>query len=59
MIRGVAIGGVVGCMLAVLAAGIPFSWGCTVLMLLGSQWYILFNVLAGASAVIDFPEASF
>jgi NitT/TauT family transport system permease protein len=37
--------------LAVLAAGIPFSWGCVVLMLLGSQWYILFNVLAGASAM--------
>ena len=37
--------------MAVLAAGIPFSWGCVVLMLLGSQWYILFNVLAGASAM--------
>ena len=37
--------------LAILAAGVPFSWGCVVLMLLGSQWYILFNVLAGASAM--------
>lgn len=37
--------------LAVLAAGVPFSWGCTALMLLGSQWYILFNVLAGAGAM--------
>jgi NitT/TauT family transport system permease protein len=37
--------------LAVLAAGVPFSWGCVLLMLLGSQWYILFNVLAGASAM--------
>jgi len=37
--------------LAVLAAGIPFAWGCTALMLLGSQWYILFNVLAGAAAM--------
>ncbi len=37
--------------LLVLAAGIPFSWGCIALMLLGSQWYILFNVLAGASAL--------
>jgi len=37
--------------LVVLAAGIPFAWGCTALMLLGSQWYILFNVLAGAGAM--------
>jgi NitT/TauT family transport system permease protein len=37
--------------LAVLAAGVRFSWGCTALMLLGSQWYILFNVLAGAGAM--------
>ena len=37
--------------LALLAAGVNFSWGCVVLMLLGSQWYILFNVLAGASAM--------
>ena len=37
--------------LAILAAGVSFSWGCTALMLLGSQWYILFNVLAGAGAM--------
>ena len=37
--------------LAILAAGIPFAWGCAALMLLGSQWYILFNVLAGAGAM--------
>jgi len=37
--------------LAILAAGVNFSWGCTALMLLGSQWYILFNVLAGAGAM--------
>lgn len=37
--------------LAILAAGLPFSWGCVALMLLGSQWYILFNVLAGAGAM--------
>jgi len=30
---------------------IPFSFGCVVLMLLGAQWYILFNVIAGASAI--------
>jgi NitT/TauT family transport system permease protein len=37
--------------LLILAAGIPFAWGCAALMLLGSQWYILFNVLAGAAAM--------
>jgi NitT/TauT family transport system permease protein len=37
--------------LAILALGVPFSWGCVALMLLGSQWYILFNVLAGAGAM--------
>ena len=37
--------------LAVLSAGVPFSWGCVLLMLLGSQWYVLFNVLAGATAM--------
>jgi len=30
---------------------VPFSIGCVALMLLGSQWYILFNVLAGAMAI--------
>lgn len=37
--------------LALVAGGVNFSWGCVVLMLLGSQWYILFNVLAGAGAM--------
>jgi NitT/TauT family transport system permease protein len=37
---------------AVLHAGnVPLDWGCVVLMLLGTQWYILFNVTAGAMAV--------
>ena len=36
---------------AFLSLRIPFSWGCVALMLLGAQWYILFNVLAGAMAV--------
>jgi NitT/TauT family transport system permease protein len=31
--------------------GIGFSWGSMLLMLLGVQWYILFNVLAGAMRV--------
>jgi NitT/TauT family transport system permease protein len=45
--------------MGLLAARVPFSWGCTVLMLLGAQWYILFNVLAGASALPqDLREAA-
>jgi NitT/TauT family transport system permease protein len=45
--------------LAVLSAGVPFAWGCVLLMLLGSQWYILFNVLAGATATPqDLREAA-
>ncbi len=30
---------------------VPFTIGCVALMLLGSQWYILFNVMAGAMAI--------
>jgi NitT/TauT family transport system permease protein len=30
---------------------VHFNIGCTVLMLLGTQWYILFNVIAGASSI--------
>jgi NitT/TauT family transport system permease protein len=30
---------------------IDFNVGCTALMLLGTQWYILFNVIAGASSI--------
>ena len=30
---------------------IPFTIGCVSLMLLGAQWYVLFNVIAGASAI--------
>ena len=30
---------------------INFNIGCTALMLLGTQWYILFNVIAGASSI--------
>jgi NitT/TauT family transport system permease protein len=33
------------------AAGIHFDWGSMLLMVLGVQWYILFNVLAGAMRV--------
>jgi NitT/TauT family transport system permease protein len=33
------------------AIGIQFNWGSMLLMMLGVQWYILFNVLAGAMRV--------
>ncbi|MDF0532419.1 ABC transporter permease subunit [Tsukamurella sp. 8F] len=36
---------------AFLAAHIPLDLGGIVLMALGTQWYILFNVIAGASAI--------
>jgi NitT/TauT family transport system permease protein len=37
----------------------PLGWGSIVLMLLGTQWYILFNVIAGAMAVpADLREAA-
>jgi NitT/TauT family transport system permease protein len=42
-----------------LALRIPFSIIAAVLMLMGAQWYVLFNVLAGASAIPhDLEEAS-
>ena len=38
--------------IAVLAlVGVPLNWGSILLMLLGTQWYILFNVVAGAMAI--------
>jgi NitT/TauT family transport system permease protein len=38
---------------------IPFSIGCVALMLLGTQWYTLFNVIGGAIAIpTDLKEAS-
>ena len=41
------------------AAGVSLGWGSVVLMLLGTQWYILFNVIAGATAVpSDLSEAA-
>lgn len=36
-----------------LAWNIDLSWGSIILMALGTQWYILFNVIAGASAIPD------
>jgi NitT/TauT family transport system permease protein len=39
--------------------GIPFPYGCVLLTLFGTQWYVLFNVIAGASAIpSDFVEAA-
>jgi NitT/TauT family transport system permease protein len=39
--------------------GIPLNWGAIALMILGAQWYILFNVMAGAMAIpSDLLEAA-
>ena len=44
---------------ALAAAGVSLGWGSIVLMLLGTQWYILFNVIAGAMAIpTDLQEAA-
>ncbi len=38
---------------------VTLNWGAIVLMLLGTQWYILFNVIAGAMAIpADLQEAA-
>jgi NitT/TauT family transport system permease protein len=34
-----------------IATGIPLNFGGIVLLALGSQWYILFNTIAGASSI--------
>ena len=40
-------------------AGVELGWGSILLMLLGTQWYILFNVIAGAMAIpTDLKEAA-
>jgi NitT/TauT family transport system permease protein len=42
-----------------VATGISLDWGGIVLMALGAQWYILFNVIAAASAIPnDLREAA-
>jgi NitT/TauT family transport system permease protein len=44
---------------ALTAAGVGLGWGSVVLMLLGTQWYVLFNVVAGATAIpADLREAA-
>jgi NitT/TauT family transport system permease protein len=41
------------------AIGVGLGWGSVVLMLLGTQWYVLFNVIAGATAIpADMREAA-
>jgi NitT/TauT family transport system permease protein len=38
---------------------IDMNWGCILLIALGAQWYILFNVIAGATAIPnDLKEAA-
>jgi NitT/TauT family transport system permease protein len=45
-------------MVVFLDLGIGLDWGSIALMMLGTQWYVLFNVIAGASAVpSDLKEA--
>lgn len=45
--------------LAMKFLGISLNWGSIALMLLGAQWYILFNVVAGAMAIpSDLLEAA-
>lgn len=40
-------------------AGISLGWGSILLMLMGTQWYILFNAIAGATAIpTDLKEAA-
>lgn len=42
-----------------LSTGISLNWGGILLMSLGAQWYILFNVIAGAAAIPnDLREAA-
>jgi NitT/TauT family transport system permease protein len=39
--------------------GVTLGWGSVLLLLLGTQWYILFNVIAGAMAIpADLKEAA-
>ncbi|WP_211237046.1 ABC transporter permease [Aneurinibacillus terranovensis] len=45
--------------LVYLKLGVNFEWGAIPLMMLGTQWYILFNVIAGAMAIpSDLREAA-
>ena len=35
----------------IFAVGGSLQWGAVILMLMGTQWYILFNVISGAAAI--------
>ncbi len=37
--------------LVMMRMGVNFEWGSIVLMLFASQWYILFNVISGATLI--------
>ena len=39
------------CLLAFSAIGLPLGVGSMLLMLMGTQWYILFNVIAGSQSI--------
>jgi NitT/TauT family transport system permease protein len=42
-----------------VASGISLNWGSILLISMGTQWYILFNVIAGAMAIPnDLKEAA-
>jgi NitT/TauT family transport system permease protein len=42
-----------------VATHVSLGWGSVLLMLMGTQWYILFNVIAGAMAIpADLKEAA-
>jgi NitT/TauT family transport system permease protein len=42
-----------------IATGLSINWGSILLMALGTQWYILFNVIAGAMAIpTDLKDAA-
>ena len=44
---------------AFVATGVPLSWGSILLLMVGTQWYVLFNVIAGALQVpADLREAA-
>ena len=38
-------------LMALSVAGITLNFGSVALIMLGTQWYILFNVIAGAMAI--------
>jgi NitT/TauT family transport system permease protein len=41
----------IGVTILMVRMRIPFNIGCVALMVMGTQWYVLFNVIAGAMAI--------